>query len=108
MADKTSTGIKANVEGALCYLLWFISGLTFILIEKENKFVRFHAMQSIFTFGAVFVLLIILNLIPVIGWLISPFVMVAGIILWVFLMIKAYRGKHYKLPMIGDMAQKSI
>ncbi len=108
MADKTSTGIKANVEGALCYLLWFISGIVFILIEKENRFVRFHAMQSIFTFGATFVLLVILNLIPVIGWLISPFVMVAGIILWVFLMVKAYRGEHYKLPVIGDMAQKSI
>ena len=108
MADKTSTGIKANMAGALCYFLWFISGIAFILIEKENKFVRFHAMQSIITFGAVFVLLVVLSLIPVIGWFILPFVMVAGVVLWVLLMLKAYRGEHYKLPLIGNIAQKSI
>ena len=49
--DKTSTGLAENVAGLLCYVLGWISGLIFILIEPENKFVRFHAIQSIFVFS---------------------------------------------------------
>ena len=50
--EKTSTGLDENVAGLLCYVLGWVSGLVFILIEQENNFVRFHAMQSIIVFGA--------------------------------------------------------
>ncbi|MDP3142898.1 MAG: hypothetical protein Q8N14_02985, partial [Candidatus Omnitrophota bacterium] len=53
---KTSTGIEPKVAGLLSYLLGFITGVIFLLIEKENKFVRFHALQSIIVFGFLFVL----------------------------------------------------
>ena len=59
---KTSSGMQANVAGLLCYLLGVITGIIFILIEKENKFVRFHAMQSIIVFGGLFVINMILFL----------------------------------------------
>ena len=68
---KTSTGMQPNVAGLLCYLVGFVTGIVFLIIEKENKFVRFHAMQSIIVFGGLFVLQIILSFIPFIGWIIG-------------------------------------
>jgi len=104
----TSTGIKPNAAGLLCYLVGFVTGIVFILIEKDNKFVRFHAMQSIVTFGALFVLQMILSFIPVIGWALIPLVSIATLILWIVLMIKAYQGETFKLPVAGDIAQQQV
>ena len=69
--EKTSTGLDENIAGLLCYVLGWISGLVFILIEKENKFVRFHAIQSIIVFGAITVASFILSWIPFIGSFLS-------------------------------------
>jgi len=107
-SGKASTGIQPNMAGLLCYLAGFVTGIIFLVIEKDNKFVRFHAMQSIFVFGGLFALQIVLSFIPFIGWILIPFVGIAGLILWVILMIKAYNGEMYKLPIIGDMAEKQL
>ena len=104
---KTTTGMQANVEALLSYLFGFITGIIFYVIEKENKFVRFHAMQSIITFGGIFVAGIILGMIPVIGWSVLPFLWIAELILWIILMVKAYQGDMFKLPVIGDIAEKN-
>ncbi len=104
--EKTSTGLNENVAGLLCYVLGWISGVVFILIEPENKFVRFHAIQSIVTFGVLNVVGFILNWIPVIGGFVSWAVSVLGFILWIVLMVKAYQGTKYKLPWAGDFAEK--
>ena len=104
---KSSTGMQANLAALLSYLLGFITGIIFYIIEKENKFVRFHAMQSIVTFGFLFVLGIILPFIPVIGWVVLPFLWVLQVVLWVILMIKAYQGESFKLPIVGDIAEKN-
>ncbi|MEN6617447.1 MAG: DUF4870 domain-containing protein [Syntrophorhabdus sp.] len=108
MEDKTSTGIQQNVAGLLTYLAGFVTGIVFIIIEKENRFVRFHAMQSIFVFGFLFVVQIILSFIPFIGWVLAPIVGILGVILWIILMLKAYKGEMYKLPVVGEMAEKQI
>ena len=105
---KTSTGMNQNVAGLLCYLAGWVTGLIFFLIEKENRFVRFHAMQSIITFGGLSVLSIVLTWVPFIGWILLPLVSIVWLILWVILMVKAYQGQLFKLPMIGDMAEKNI
>lgn len=104
--NKTSTGLTENVAGLLCYILGFITGIIFILIEKENKFVRFHAMQSIILSGGIFVLQIALMMVPFLV-MISSLVGLAGFILAVFLMYKAYQGEKYKLPVIGDLAEQN-
>ena len=104
---KTSTGLQANVAGLLCYLLGIITGIIFYLIEKDNKFVRFHAMQSIVVFGAFFVLSMVLSFIPVIGWTLLPILGLVTLILWIVLMIKAYQGEYFKLPVAGDIAEKN-
>ena len=104
---STSVGINQNVAGLMCYLGWWITGLIFFLIEKENRFVRFHAMQSIITFGSLTVLSIIFGFMPLL-WILMPILGILQLILWVILMVKAYQGELFKLPMIGDIAEKNI
>ena len=104
---STDTGIKPQVEAFLAYLLGFVTGLVFLLIEKKNKFVRFHAMQSIVVFGAIFVAQWIISLIPYLGILISGLLSLLGVVLWVVLMVKAYQGEMFKLPWVGDIAEKN-
>ena len=104
---KTSSGVQPNVAALLSYTLGFITGLIFYLIEKENKFVRFHAMQSMVTFGFLFVLGIFLGILPVIGWVIIPFLWIGELVLWILLMIKAYQGERFALPIAGEIATKN-
>ena len=104
---ETSTGMQPNMAALLSYLLGWITGLIFYLLEKKNKFVRFHAMQSIVVFGGLAVINIVLLVIPVLGVLIGLLLSLLSIVLWVLLMIKAYQGEYFKLPIAGDIAEKN-
>ncbi|MFZ3167458.1 MAG: DUF4870 domain-containing protein [Candidatus Methanoperedens sp.] len=106
--NKTALGIDENIEGLLCYVLGFITGILFLVLEKDNKFVRFHAMQSIATFLIIFVISMVIGFIPVIGWLLSPLIGLVALILWLLLMFKAYKGEKYKLPIAGDFAEQQV
>jgi len=106
--EKTSTGLKPNLAGLLCYVLGWITGLIFIIVEKESQFVRFHAMQSLVTFGAITVGSIILGWIPFLGWAQDVLIALLSLVLWVILMMKAYQGERYKLPIAGDFAEKQL
>ena len=103
---KTSMGVEPNLAGLLCYVLGWVTGLIFFILEKENQFVRFHAMQSIAVFGAITVVVIILGFIPIIGWIIAWLIGILAFILWIVLMLKAYQGQKYKLPWAGNFAEK--
>ncbi len=103
---KSSTGLDENVAGLLCYVLGWISGLVFFLIEKDSKFVKFHAMQSIVVFGAITVVSVVLSWIPVVGAIIGWLLSVLALVLWIILMIKAYQHHMFKLPWAGDIAEK--
>jgi uncharacterized membrane protein len=103
---KTDTGLQQNVAGLLCYLLGWITGIIFLILEKDNRFVRFHAVQSIIVFGVYTVISIILNWIPVVGWILNTILGIAAFIFWIVLMVKAYQGKMYKMPVAGDIAEK--
>jgi len=104
--EKTSTGLQENVAGLLCYILGWITGIIFLMIEKDNKIVRFHAWQSIFVFGALTILGFIFGWIPVIGSIVTWLIGVVSFILWVVLMYKAYKGVMYKIPWAGNQAEK--
>ena len=107
---KTSMGMEQNLEGLLCYVLGWVTGIIFFIMEKDNKFIRFHAMQSIIVFGAIFVVDIILSIlrvfIPFI-WILTLLLGIITFILWIVLMMKAYQGQMYKLPVAGDIADKN-
>jgi uncharacterized membrane protein len=104
----TSMNLEENLAGALCYVLGWLTGIIFLVLEKENRFVRFHAMQSLVTFLALFVISITVGMIPLIGWIISILLTPVGVILWLILMYKAYQGEMYKLPVIGDFVEKQL
>jgi uncharacterized membrane protein len=106
---KSTTGMDQNIASLLCYVLGFITGLIFVIIEKDNKVVRFHAFQSLFTFLAIFVLQIVIGIvISIIPFLaiLSLLFTLAVLGLWIFLMIKAFQNEMVKLPIVGDLAAK--
>ncbi len=104
MADKGNE----NLMGAASYLLGFITGIVMLLIEKQSKFVRFHAMQSTILFAGVFVANIALGFVPILGWLVGLFLSFAAFILWIVCMWKAFQGEMYKVPYIGEIAEKQL
>jgi uncharacterized membrane protein len=101
-------GLTRNVAGLLCYVAGLITGVVFLILEPYNHdpFIRFHAFQSIFFSVAVLVLGIVLGFIPVIGPLLYAVVCMAALVIWVLLIVQAAQNKKWKLPVIGDLAEK--
>jgi len=112
-SPSSTGGLSDNVAGALAYMT-IIPAIIFLVLEPFNRsrFVRFHSFQSIFFALAWFVLSIGLNIIahiPLFGWLtilLWPLVGLAGLIIWLVLVLKAFQGQMFKLPVIGDLAEK--
>ena len=114
IATSTQTsGLADNVAGALAYVT-IIPAIIFLVLEpyNRNRFIRFHAFQCIFFAVAWCALWIVLNIIvhvPFFGWLtilIWPLISLAGFVIWIVLVLKAFQGQMFKLPVIGDMAEK--
>jgi len=107
--ERTSTGLDANVAAALSYLVGFVTGIIFLFVEKENRFVRFHAMQSTLLFIGIVLLDILLQIVPILGALVVVFIIIpASAVLWLLMMFKAYQGEEYKLPLVGQMAADRV
>lgn len=106
--QKTALGLPENVEALLTYVFGFLTGFLFLLIEKENQFVRFHAMQSLSTFITLFVASFAVGFVPIIGWMIGLLLVPVNFILWIFLMYKAFIGERYALPVIGAFVEKQL
>lgn len=109
----TAGGLADNVAGTLCYVLGFITGILFLVLApyNQNKFVRFHAFQSIFLNAAWIVIWIVeMMMFTLLPWslvsLLSMLLSLAFLGLWIFMLIKAYQGERFKLPIIGDLAEK--
>jgi uncharacterized membrane protein len=106
---KTSMNLEENIASMVCYIGTWITGIIFIAMEKENKTVKFHAWQSLLTFIGVFVVYFVIFFltwfVPFMWWLSMLFGLLV-FILWIILLIKAYQGEKFKLPIIGDIAEK--
>jgi uncharacterized membrane protein len=124
---KTSLGLDSNLGAMLCYIanivccLGIVLSVVFLITEKENRFVKFHALQSLFLFvvyaalailvqiiGLVLRIAIGLLLAGLVTWGLWAFVTLIVVILWIWAGIKAYGGQWYKLPGIGDVAFKMV
>ena len=103
---KTALGLDRNVSALLAYVLGWVSGLAIILIEKEDDFVRFHAMQSIVTFGALTLLSVVFGTMFMFMGIMVSLIQIAGIALWILLIVKAYQGEKFMLPVIGEIAEQ--
>lgn len=109
----SSTGLAPNVAAALSYLFGIITGVVFFVLEKDNQFVRFHAMQSIIVSAVFIILSIVLRMfliIPILGWIVgilgSMVLGIIGIILWLVLMFKAFQGQEWEVPVLGKYARQ--
>lgn len=119
---ETSTGLDENLAGALAYLFGFITGVIFLVLESDNRFVRFHAAQSIvvsivaIAISFVFTIIsVILAFIPRIGGILSGLFGLLGFVIWavfgliwLFLMYKAFTHDRYALPVIGGLASRIV
>ena len=106
--QPTSSGMEQNLAGMLSYLVGFVTGIIFLLIEKENKFVRYHAIQSIGLSVALILIYTVLSFIPFIGWLIGLLLSPATMVLAIYVMWQAYQNKYVKLPIISQIAEEQI
>jgi uncharacterized membrane protein len=106
VTEKSSTGLDANLAAMLCYAVGWVTGLIFFVLEKDSRFVKFHAMQSIVVWLAAAVIWYMLMMIPIIGWMLSFPMFLGCLILWILLMVKAYNGEKFKLPVVGDFAEQ--
>jgi uncharacterized membrane protein len=118
-SGSTSTGLPANVAGALAYLLGPITGVLFYVLERDNRFVRFHAAQSIAVSLVMFVLGIslailssIIGFVPIIGWLVAMLLSfglsILSFALWLYLMWRAYQGEEWEAPFAGVFARRMM
>ena len=124
-APSPSTNLVPGIAGLLCYLFGWISGLVFLVIEKENHTVRFHAIQSIFFnigISIIYLTLSILtgilitvtsglpgaaNMIFILLQILFFIFTIIFFVIWIMLMVRAYRGEIWKLPLIGDIAEQN-
>jgi len=122
--EKATFGLDENVASAACYVLTWVTGIIFFVMEKDNKTVRFHAMQSILTFLPLTILIWIIS--AVIGAIVVSTVMAGGLgiwgvlsliitliwivmlLLWLFLMYKAYKGEKFLVPIVGPIAEAQV
>ena len=110
VAEKSSTGLDANVAAALTYIP--IIAIVFLVIEKGSRLVKFHAVQSLGLLVAWMVAwfaLAILAMVPVLGWatlLLWPLVAIGMFVIWLIALLKAFKGEWWKLPVIGDIAEQ--
>lgn len=118
----SSTGLESNLAGALTYVLGFVTGVVFFLIEREDEFVRWHAAQSIAVFGGLVVLNVVLTVLGVVvglaldgvlGGLVGLLLTLVGLALglaslvaWIGLMVTAYQGKTVRVPVFAGVADR--
>ncbi len=110
MADtgRTASGFDENVAGALAYSLGWLSGIVFYLVEPQNGFVRFHALQSTFFFGAASVAFVLCLAVPILGWILSIFIFYGSLGVWLLMLFKAYKGERFRLPIVGRMVEARL
>ena len=102
----TRSGLKPTHAACFTYVFGWITGLVFFLLEKENQFVRFHAMQSICFSVGVLVLSLAVGMVPILGTVLAGLLALATFVVWIALMVKACQGKWFRLPVVGDVAAK--
>ena len=103
-SGRTSLGLQENVEAALSYVLGWVTGIIFYLVETRSTYVRYHAFQSLVTFLSIQIVTYLLRFIPIFGWMLAWLLGILAFILWIVCILKAYQGSWFKIPIAGDLA----
>jgi uncharacterized membrane protein len=115
-----TAGLEPNVAGALCYALWWLTGIIFLVIDKRPS-VRFHAAQSIVVFGMITIIYWVIGMMFAtsiafgsigmgwtMGYTIFMLVRLAALVVWIFLMFKAYQGEQFRVPIAANIADSLV
>ena len=117
MSDETSTGVEPRLAAMLCYAGWWVTGLVFLFSERRHRGIRFHAAQSVVLFGMLTALLLALGGASALALLTGArafqalqaagnLIWLGAIGLWIVLLLKAWRGETWRVPLAGDLADK--
>ena len=115
--DQTTTGIEASVAIVLCYAGWWVTGLVFLLVEREHRGIRFHAAQSVVVFGFLSAAMLALAGPSVVALLVSGsafralqafanLIWLGTVIIWVALMVKSFRRETWRVPFFSTVADR--
>ncbi len=110
-----STGLDPRLASLLCYSAWWVTGLVFLFLERENREVRFHAAQSLVVFGGLSVLMLLIAVLTAtslvvapsffrVAWSLNSAVWLAAVVLWLVLMVQAFRGGRARVPLAAVVA----
>ena len=119
MTEPTSTGLDARLASVLCYAGWWVTGLVFLFAERRHRGVRFHAAQSLLVFGTLSAVMFVSGGASAVAFLIArpsfQLLQVAGnvvwlatVALWLVLLLKAWRGETWRVPLVADLADRII
>lgn len=114
---KSSTGLAPHAAAALAYLAWWVSGLLFFLVERESRFVKFHAAQAMVALGALWVLGLAMWVFAFAALFVSAAVFTVllyvayavwllGILVWAISLVRAWKGDEFELPIFGPVARR--
>lgn len=117
LSGPTSTGVDPRLSALLCYTAWWVSGLVFLIIEQQNRAVRFHAAQSLVLFGGLSVVIAMLSAFSIGMLVISTnafqaarvvvyLVWMVAVAIWLLLMYRTFKGETWRVPFAGDLAAK--
>ena len=116
---STTTGLDVRLASVLCYSVWWITGGLFLLLEREQRTVRFHAAQSLVLFGSVSVLLVALGAVSALALVVSSqssqmvrfladLLWAGAAILWLVLVLRAWRGETWRVPLVAALADHVV
>jgi uncharacterized membrane protein len=105
ISSDSTVDLAPGISGLLCYLGIWITGIIFFILEQKNKWIRFHAAQSIVVFGSLGIVMGIFGWIPFFGWFFRVILGITGFVLWIVLMVKAYQGERFRVPVAADLAE---
>ena len=119
MSERTSTGIEAPLASVLCYAGWWLTGLVFLVVERKDQGVRFHAAQSVVLFGALSVAMIALGSVSVVALLLpgpafqmlqalGNLIWLVAVLLWIALLVRTFRGETWRVPFASGMADRML
>ena len=119
MTGSTSTGVDARLASVLCYAGWWVTGLVFLLAERQHRGVRFHAAQSLLVFGILSALMFASGGASAVAFFVAGpsfqllqaagnVVWLAAVALWLVLLLKTWRGETWRVPIVADLADKII
>jgi uncharacterized membrane protein len=117
VSESTSTGVDPRLASLLCYAAWWMSGIIFLIIERQHRGVRFHAAQSLVLFGGFSALIAALSFLSIAMLMVSTgafqaarvllyAVWIVAVLIWLLLMYRTYNGDTWRVPLAGDLAAR--